>query len=254
MSEGFIEKQPLPESSKINPELTQRFVTDIVEKSERGIYRVNVTVGDKSIPIDVYPGVFPPQSDHSVSSSSVAETLRNLNGKLVADVGSGTGIESIVAALAGAEHVDATDISRIAVDCTAHNVQQNDLAQKISVYHGDLLTALPKKKYDLIIANLPIVDYRPSQESDVTRALYDPGFKIHERLLKQAKEYLTEEGVITFTHANLQSASTSDPLKDFAVLEDLISEHGYEVAAKVEREELGFTWVNYRIKLKKTHI
>ncbi len=236
---------------KINPKLTQAFVEDVLKKSKEGIYHVEVKVGDREIPIDVYPEVFPPKSDYSVSSRSLFETFGNLKDLEVADIGSGSGIESIVAMLAGAIHVDATDISSVAVVCTKHNVALNKLEDKISVYQGDLFSALPNKKYDLIIANLPIVNFKPEQESGITGALYDPDFKLHRRLLVESKDFLSKKGLVTFSHANLQSRDTENPDKDFELLELLIDEYGYEVTEKKDSEALGYKWINYKIKPKR---
>ncbi len=130
---------------KINPQITQDFVEDVLCKAERGTYRVSVAVGEQEIPIDVFPNVFPPKSDYSVSSRSVYEAFGDLAGMDVADIGSGTGIESIVAILAGAAHVDATDAYQDAANCTKHNVRLNGLEQKVSVYAGDLFSSLPQK-------------------------------------------------------------------------------------------------------------
>jgi methylase of polypeptide subunit release factors len=239
------------EAEHINPKLTQAFVKDAIEKGKEGAYRVEVKIGDRAIPIDVYPEVFPPKSDYSVSSRSVFETFGDLSGLEVADIGSGSGIESIVAALAGAMHVDAADISSIAVACTEHNISLNNLRDKISVFKGDLFSALPHKRYDLIIANLPIVDYKPEKQSDITGALYDPGLQLHKRLLSEAKEFLKENGSITFTHANLQSKDTDNSGKDFESVEKLFTTYRYEVVERKESEALGYNWINYKIKLVK---
>lgn len=233
----------------INPELTRNFVNFIKEKSEAGPYRVEVKVGDKVIPIDVFPTVFPPRSDYSVSSKSVFETFGNLQGLEVADIGSGSGVESIVAAIAGANHVDAVDINQQAVDCSKHNVEMNGLQNSIEVFYSDLFSNFPKKKYDLIIANLPIVNF-DAGDSPINQALYDKGFEIHKKLFAEAKDFLIENGIITFTHANLQSAKTASPDYDFVVLEKLINEYGYEVFEKAEREELNYKWINYKIKVR----
>lgn len=216
----------------INPEITQNFVKDVRNKAKDGVYRVDVNIGDKKIPIDVYPEVFPPKSDYSVSSRSVYETFGNLRGMEVADIGSGTGVESILAILAGAVHVDATDISPNAVDCTKKNVQQNDLTERVTVYQGDLFSALPQKKYDLVIANLPIVNFRPELESEITIALYDPDFLIHKRMFHEGKAYLVDGGLLTFTHANLQSCGTENPNEDFDSLEEIIRKSGYDIIEK----------------------
>lgn len=245
----IIEQYPNQENPNINPELTQNFIKDSLEKAEKGIYRVEVKIGDKNIPIDVYPEVFPPKSNYSVSSKSVYEAFGNLEGMVIADIGTGTGIESIVAALAGAIHVDAVDINDMAVECTSHNVELNGLSDKITVFRGDLFSVLPNKKYNLIIANLPIVNFKPDNNSGITGALYDPDFILHIRLFKEAKQFLSENGIVTLTHANLQSARTDDPDKDFNDIEKIMIENDYEIVEKVESDALGYKWVNYKIKL-----
>ena len=241
------------ELMKVNPELTQNFIRDSLEKAKNGIYRVEVKIGDRNIPIDIYPEVFPPKSDYSVSSRSIYEAVGNLHGMKVADIGSGTGIESIVAILAGADHVDATDISSVAFECATHNVSQNGLSDKISVYQGDLFSALPADtRYDVIIANVPIVNFKPDKESGITNALYDPDFLIHKRLLTEGVGRLSENGYITFTHANLQSAGSDMPESDFDDIEEIIAEHSYEIIEKKRTEALGYVWMNYKIKYIKT--
>ena len=95
----IIEQYPNQENPNINPELTQNFIKDSLEKAEKGIYRVEVKIGDKNIPIDVYPEVFPPKSNYSVSSKSVYEAFGNLEGMVIADIGTGTGIEFMIQTL-----------------------------------------------------------------------------------------------------------------------------------------------------------
>lgn len=245
--ENNSEKQDLRE---INPESTKDFADFIKEKSKSGIYRVEVKVGDKVIPIDVFPTVFPPKSDYSASSKSIFETFGNLYGLKVADIGSGSGIESIVAAIAGANHVDAADINQQAVDCSKHNVEANGLRGKVEVFYSDLFKNFPKEKYDLIVANLPIVNF-DAGNSPINNNLYDKGFEIHRRFFGDAKDFLSENGIITFAHANLQSAKTTDSNYDFEIMDKMIDEFGYEVIEKTEREDLGYKWINYKIKLRK---
>ena len=62
---------------------------------------------------------------------------------------------------------------------------------------------------------------------------------------------MTENGIITFTYANLQSAKTRNPNYDFDVLEKIIAEYGYDVVEKISREDMGYKWINYKIKFKK---
>ena len=80
-------------------------------------------------------------------SKSVFETFGNLQGLEIADIGSGSGIESIVAVMAGAKHVDAADVNQQAVECSKHNVELNGLQESIQVFYSDLFKNFPKKKY-----------------------------------------------------------------------------------------------------------
>jgi len=241
-------KQEKPEN--VNPKITKNFFSFIKEKSNSGIYRIEVLVDEKVIPIDVYPTVFPPKSNYSVSSKSVFQTLGDLHGLEVADIGSGSGIESIVAIMADAKHVDAADINLKAVECSRHNAEINNLQDKINVFYSNLFSDFPKKRYNLIIANLPIVNFYAGDDL-ISQSLYDKDFKTRKRLFAEAKNFLTENGIITFTYANLQSAKTEKPDYDFEVLEKLIEEYGYDVIEKVETEDIGYKWINYKIKLKK---
>ena len=234
--------------NKVDPILTQNFVKDVESRAKGGIYRIELDIKNSHVPMDVYPGVFPPKSSYSASSKGVYENFGDLEGKEVLDIGSGTGIESIIAALLGARHVDATDVDPTAVSCTRHNVELNKLEDKISVFQSDVFSAVPHKKYDVIIANLPIVDFETRNDVSIIHALYDPDFKIHARLFSDAKNYLAQDGLITFTHANLQSANTSSPNKDFEIIEELIKKYGFSIYEKKEENELGYTWVNYKIK------
>ena len=233
----------------IDPDITRNFANFIKEKSEIGQYRVEVKIGGKIIPIDVFPTVFPPRSDYSASSKSVFQAFENLGNLEVADIGSGSGIESIAAAMAGARHVDAADNNPNAVSCSKHNVEMNGLQEKIEVFYSDLFQNFPKKKYDLIIANLPIVNFE-ADNNLVNNALYDGGLKMHKRLFMQAKSFMAEGGELTLTHSNLQSGRTSNQDYDFQVLEKLIGESGYKIDEKITTNDLGYKWINYKITIR----
>lgn len=97
---------------------------------------------------------------------------------------------------------------------------------------------------------MPIVNF-DADKNIINQALYDKDFETQKRLFSEAKNFLTQNGIITFTYANLQSAKTENPNYDFGVLEKLIVEYGYNVVEKIDREDMGYKWINYKIKLKK---
>ncbi|MDO1513811.1 50S ribosomal protein L11 methyltransferase [Maribacter confluentis] len=76
----------------------------------------------------------------------------NLEGKVVLDMGSGTGVLAILAALRGAAHVDAVDIDNWCYVNAKENVARNQI-DNVQVYEGDV-SLVSGKSYDLIIANI----------------------------------------------------------------------------------------------------
>lgn len=194
--------------------------------------------------------IFPPRSEYSASSKSIFETLGDLTGLEVADIGCGSGIESIVAILLGAKHVDAADISSRAIECAQHNVMLNGLQGKITVFESDLFSRFPNKTYDCIIANLPIVNFKTTK-SLLNDALYDEDFVIHKRFFIEAKQHLSTNGRIAFVHANLQSAHTDNPNYDFEAMEKMYTDFGYVVTEKHTQKDLGYTWIHYTLQAQK---
>ena len=73
-------------------------------------------------------------------------------GKTVLDMGCGTAVLAILAAMRGAIPVDAIDIDPWCVENSIENVARNGHAH-INVLLGDA-SAIPSKKYDVIIANI----------------------------------------------------------------------------------------------------
>lgn len=54
--------------------------------------------------------------------------------------------------------IDAVDLSADALEVARRNLRDHQLADRITLYRGDLFAPLPDNKYDLIIANPPYVD------------------------------------------------------------------------------------------------
>lgn len=76
----------------------------------------------------------------------------DFQGKSILDMGSGTGVLAILAAMRGATRVDAIDIDNWCYVNAKENVARNNV-DFINVYEGDV-TLLEGKRYDIIIANI----------------------------------------------------------------------------------------------------
>lgn len=116
----------------------------------------------------------------------------------VFDVGTGSGILAIAAALLGAKEVKAVDIDAMACRVAAENIADNDLSDKIEVREGDLLHGT-EGQADMIIANI-IADIIIMFVEDVPKRLKEGGI------------FLTS-GIITERAADVRKAAEAAGLK-----------------------------------------
>ncbi len=100
--------------------------------------------------------------------------------------------------------VDATDISNDALDVASHNIENYGFEQHINLINSDLFSNIGNKKYNLIISNPPYVD-ADEMASLPQEYLHEPhgalaagidGLDLVKIMLKQAYNYLTDDGVI----------------------------------------------------------
>ena len=74
-------------------------------------------------------------------------------GNTVVDVGTGSGVLSIGAALLGASSVHALDLDEVAVKSARENVELNKVESTVEVFHGNLLDTV-KEPADVVVANI----------------------------------------------------------------------------------------------------
>ena len=100
------------------------------------------------------PGIAFGSGEHETTRSclEIIDGL-SLEGKTVLDLGCGTGILSLAAALKGAKTVIAVDIDPQAVVNTTENVHRNGMENIISPVSGELYSMKPAC-FDLVIANI----------------------------------------------------------------------------------------------------
>ena len=125
----------------------------------------------------------------------------SLEGAKVLDMGCGTGILAIMAALRGARDITAIDIDPWCVENATENVQQNDCSF-ITIKEGDV-SLIAGEQYNLILANIN----RNILLSDIpayTQALLPQGLLLvsgfYEEDLPAIKEKCQEEGLTYLSH------------------------------------------------------
>lgn len=128
--------------------------------------------GEHVIKID--PGMAFGTGTHHTTNMCMARLEKVLPANAeVFDVGTGSGILAIAAALLGAKSVKAVDIDAVAVRVARENIADNGLEDKIEVKEGDLLRGT-EGQADVIIANI-IADIIIMLLKDIPRKLKDDG-------------------------------------------------------------------------------
>ncbi|MFF8959608.1 50S ribosomal protein L11 methyltransferase [Streptomyces sp. NPDC014894] len=136
-------------------------------------------------------------------STGVAMELMGLSGRPAPrsgsflEIGCGTGIIAISAALAGCDRVVATDINPRAVANTELNARRHGVADRVEARSGDLFGAVsPTERFDTIYwhSNFVLAPEDYEYESDHDRAYVDPGYRAHQRYLTEAHGLLSAEG------------------------------------------------------------
>jgi ribosomal protein L11 methyltransferase len=112
-----------------------------------------VAVAAGRVVVHIDPGPCFGSGSHPTTRLLLAEIERRLRpGDRVLDVGTGSGILAVAAALLGARRVTAVDVDPDAVGAARANVARNGVAGRVSVSTGDLRTIPPG--FDLVLANL----------------------------------------------------------------------------------------------------
>jgi ribosomal protein L3 glutamine methyltransferase len=126
----------------------------------------------------------------------------------ILDLCTGSGCIGIACAYAFERaEVVLSDISPDALEVTAINIDQHDLNSRVSAIESDLFSAFEasaKHSFDLIVSNPPYVDADDlakmpdeySHEPDLALASGDDGLDFTRRLLREAANYLTQQGVL----------------------------------------------------------
>ncbi len=133
----------------------------------------------------------------------------------VLDLCTGSGCMAIAAALALPNiSVDAVDNSKDALDVAMINLQKYELEDRVNLIESDLFSNVPQKKYDVIMSNPPYVSQDEMKalpqefHHEPHNALHaeDEGLEIVLKILKEAPNYLSKNGILIVEVGNSQEA------------------------------------------------
>ena len=172
-----------------------------------------------------------------------------------ASIGTGSGIDVLTAIeLLGARRVGFTDLQKSVVATAAQNVRSNVKDFKFIEFEfgdGDLLQPLQngKRKFNVIYENLPNVPlasnikiednrnsghYLEKREEPIPQFVHEQMLDLHYLALKQAKEFLAEDGAVYSTLGGRVPLSAFIKLGELAGLKSEIFTYSWKVQAEPE--------------------
>jgi len=145
---------------------------------------------DEEIRIHPHYGVFSP-----IRGEYIELVLKTLlpdaikQDSIAFDIGTGTGVLSVVLAVREIHKILATDLDDRAIACARDNITRLDLNRNVGIVKTNLF---PEGKAALIVCNPPWLPARPS--SSLEHAVYDPDSQMLKGFLSNLKDHLLPKG------------------------------------------------------------
>lgn len=178
------------------------------------------------------------ESTSDVLGQVVLDEVRE--GERVLDMGTGSGVNAILAASSGAEVV-AVDLNPHAVEAARANAERNGVADRISIRRSDLFAEV-EGRFDLIVFDPPFRWMKPRDWAEA--AITDEDYRTLTAFFATVREYLVEGGrVLVFFGTTA----------DIGYLERLIEGNGlsFEVVSRrqLEKDGRAVEYRTYRIEV-----
>lgn len=157
----------------------------------------------------VNSNVLIPRVDSEILVEKAISYIDNENCNTMLDMCTGSGCLGIsIAKNSDIKHVDLIDISAEALLVTSKNIKVNGVEGKCNIIKSDLFSKLKDSniKYDMIVSNPPYInsdvvltlDESVKKEPVVALDGGKDGMNFYRKILKEAREYLNDKGIIIF--------------------------------------------------------
>ncbi|MGH7452298.1 MAG: Rossmann-like fold-containing protein [bacterium] len=177
------------------------------------------------------PAVFHPGQHFSSKLLAAYVANLDLNGCRVLDMGTGSGVIGVTAALQGAQVV-AVDINIEAARLAASNALDHGVSESMRVMCSDLFAALAGTlEFDWIIFNPPFFPRAAEQASEIA---FNAGneYEVIQRFLQQAKKFLAPAGkILLILSSDMDLARVQSMLerRQFQIVRNEIKPHLFEI-------------------------
>ena len=133
-------------------------------------------------------------TDGCLFGAWVASVEENFDHSNILDIGTGTGLLTLMLAQTLDARFDAIEVSAQAYEEATSNFQNSTWSEQINCYHQPLQCFDSEKKYDLIICNPPFFkDNQKGINAERNAAIHDD-FLSHKDLLKHSHKLLDNNG------------------------------------------------------------
>lgn len=134
--------------------------------------------------IELDPGMAFGTGTHPTTAMCIQALEKTVKkGDTIIDVGTGSGVLSIAAALLGAKEVKALDLDEVAVEAARQNISLNHVDETVTVEQNDLLNGITEQA-DAVVANI-LAEVIISFADDAARAVKKGGFFITSGIIEQ---------------------------------------------------------------------
>ncbi|MDN3449840.1 50S ribosomal protein L11 methyltransferase [Planococcus sp. APC 3906] len=168
-------------------------------------------VSSDELIIELDPGMAFGTGTHPTTVMSLQALEKTVkSGQRVIDVGTGSGVLAIGAALLGASHVHALDLDDIAVTAAKINVKLNKVQDRTTVVQGNLLDTI-KEPGDVVVANIL---------AEIIISFTDDAFQV----VKPGGHYITS-GIISAKKNDVKEAleASGFVVEDIMMMEDWVT-------------------------------
>lgn len=148
-------------------------------------------VSSDELIIELDPGMAFGTGTHPTTVMCIQALERTVTpGDLVVDVGTGSGVLSIAAALLDAKQIQSLDLDEVAVQSAKQNVEINNVQDKVSVSQGNLLDGV-NEQADIVVANI-LAEVIMRFTDDVAKVVKPGGYFIASGIIQTKKQDVKE--------------------------------------------------------------
>lgn len=134
-------------------------------------------------------------TDACLFGALIAETIQNRSIANILDIGTGTGLLSLLLAQKTTVAIDAVEIDPAAYRQAKQNMEASPWQERLQVFNADITSFNSNKKYDCIISNPPFFEGDlKSNNQHKNAAKHDTTLTL-EQLLQAVLEHLDDDGI-----------------------------------------------------------